>query len=288
MEELNNRQMVLLTMFASFVVSVATGIITVAMLQAAPETVTQTVNRVVEHTIERIVAGTSTPDRTTSPTVVTNNVTKEVTVYAKEDDLVVAAVEKNQPRIATIYAAGTATSTDPITIGFVVSHDGLIVTDSKQLLGDAVAKESYTIRIAGKEYSAQPVDGQDGGKQAVFFLKLKGISASSTLDSVTYGRAGDPKLAQSVIVLGGVDGSGVFKTSLSHMRYAKLESTTTASQILTGIESSPKIPDQNLGALVVNLDGQVIGIVIPDGIESSKNLIYPVSRILESASGVSK
>ncbi len=279
MEELNNHQMILLTMFVSFVVSIATGIITVAMLQVAPQTLTQTVSRVVEHTIERVVTGTTTPERSTPGSTITN-VTKE-TVYAKEDDLVIAAVEKNQPRVVQIYGGSIASSTVPLTIGFVVSRDGLIATEPKSLLGEGVAKESYTITIAGKSYGAAPVPGQESGNLPVYFLKIAKLAASDTLDSVTYGRTEDPKLAQTVVVLGGSDGTGVFKTTLSRLRYSKNNSTTTPIQYLVGIETLPRIPEQNAGGLVVNLDGQVVGIVIPDSTDSTKSLIYPISRILE-------
>ena len=148
MEDLNNRQMVLLTMFTSFIISIATGIITVAMLQVAPETVTQTVNKVVEHTIERIVTGSSTPS---TPNTTVTNVTKEVTVYAKEDDLVVSAVEKNQPRIALIYTAGaSASSSDPEALGFVVSRDGLIATEPKTLMSNGSVADSYMVMLGDK------------------------------------------------------------------------------------------------------------------------------------------
>lgn len=279
MEDLNNRQMVLLTMFTSFVISVATGIITVAMLQVAPETLTQTVNRVVEHTIERVVTGTTTPEQPQS--IVTNNVTKEVTVYAKEDDLLVSAVEKNQPRVAVIY--GNGTSSDPIGIGFIASRDGLVVSDAKGLLAGAPPRDSYTVVIKGVSYNATPVTGQDAEKP-LFFLKVTGNTATSTFDAMTYGR-GDPKIAQTVIILGGGDGSGVLKASLSKMRYSKNNSTTTPT-LVTGIETAPRVSTENLGGPVINLDGQLVGVVIQDSLDTTRSLVYPISRILESINAI--
>jgi S1-C subfamily serine protease len=278
MDELNNKQMILLTMFTSFVVSIATGIITVATLEETPQTLTQTVNRVVERTIERVVTGSSTPERPTPAPIITN-ITKEVTVYAKEDDLVIAAVEKNQPRIVRIYAADTATSSDPLAIGFVISRDGLIVTESKSLLGDEPAKESYRIMLGEKYYSAALTSQQDDSATPVSFLKIGNISEGQTFDAVSFGRAGEQKLAQTVVVLGGTEGDGVFKTTLSKLRYVKSDATGTP-QILNGIETLPKIPDENLGGLVVNLDGQAVGMVI-SGNELMKYIIYPVSRLIE-------
>lgn len=276
MDELNNKQMILLTMFTSFVVSIATGIITVATLEEAPPTLTQTVNRVVERTIERVVSGSSTPEKST-PTI--TNITKEVTVYAKEDDLVVAAVEKNQPRIIRIYAGDAATSSEPLAIGFMISRDGLIASESKSLFGGLPPKEVYRVVIEEKYYTAIALPYQDGIKKPVAFLKIDPPTPGETFDAVSFGRASEQKVAQTVIVLGGANGDGVFKTTLSKLRFAKTDSTSTP-QILNGIESLPRIPDENLGGLVVNLDGQAVGIVIP-GDELIKYVIYPVARIVE-------
>ena len=269
--------MVLLTMFSSFIISIATGIITVAMLQVAPETITNTVNKVVEHTIERIVSGTST-NITNNPTV--TNVTKEVTVYAKEDDLVVSAVEKNQPRVALIYARGAASSSEPVGIGFVVSRDGLIVTETQSLLGSGAPAENYTVRLRDQSYSASPLPNQET-KQQVYFLKLKDLSASSTIDAVSYGRSDNPKVAQTLVILGGSDGTGVFKATVSKLRFTKPDATSSTEQLLTGMMTNPNIPGQNDGALVVNLDGQVVGMVVHDPLDTIRYLIYPISRILD-------
>ena len=153
MDELNNKQLVLIVMLVSFVVSIGTGIMTVAMLEQAPQTVTQTINRVVERTIERVVTGSSTPEKP-SPSPLITNVTKEVTVYAKEDDLIVAAVEKNMPRIVKIYGPSGATSSIPDATGFVVSRDGLIVTAKKSLGGILTDMPVYTVTINDKQYFA--------------------------------------------------------------------------------------------------------------------------------------
>ncbi len=62
-EELSKAQLLLLTVMVNFVVSIATGVLTVSFLDQAPTTVTQGVNRVIEHTIQTI----ATPIEVSNP-----------------------------------------------------------------------------------------------------------------------------------------------------------------------------------------------------------------------------
>ncbi|PIR45025.1 MAG: hypothetical protein COV10_01580 [Candidatus Vogelbacteria bacterium CG10_big_fil_rev_8_21_14_0_10_51_16] len=88
MEDLTKSQLILLTLFVSFVTSIATGIVTVTLLEQAPVAVTQTVNRVVERTVERIVPGET---KTTVREVVVTN-----------DDLVAKIVAENKGAVVEI------------------------------------------------------------------------------------------------------------------------------------------------------------------------------------------
>lgn len=275
--------MILLTMLTSFVVSVGTGVITVAMLEEAPPTLTQTVNRVVERTIERVVTGSSTPEVSTVKPVTT--ITKEVTIYAKEDDFIVAAVEKNQPRIALIFAATQATGTPPLATGFVVSRDGVIVADQKSISVESVVQASYRITIGGRSYVAVPMKHEAIGKTPLSLLKISDTIPADIFDAVTFGRQADAKIAQTIIALGGTDGVEVFKGTLSKFHYTKSESTTTPDRV-TSMDTNPKIPDEYAGALVVNLDAQAVGIVV-NPLVGTGLVIYPASRILELVTAVS-
>ncbi|MBU0750012.1 hypothetical protein KKH15_00655 [Patescibacteria group bacterium] len=70
-EDLNKTQLLLLTILVNFVTSIATGVLTVSLLDETAPTVTQTVNRIVDHTIETVtetqiaVPGTPAPEKPT-------------------------------------------------------------------------------------------------------------------------------------------------------------------------------------------------------------------------------
>src|SRR5512146_2471491 len=96
-EELSKSQLILLTILVNFVTSVATGILTVSLLDHAPAYVTQTVNRVVEHTIETVAAA--------APASV------GWAPAPSDQDLVTAAIGADATRVVVLYAADTGTST---------------------------------------------------------------------------------------------------------------------------------------------------------------------------------
>ena len=54
-KELNKSQLILLAILLSFVVSIATGITTVTLMERAPNSVIVPINKVVRQTVEKIV-----------------------------------------------------------------------------------------------------------------------------------------------------------------------------------------------------------------------------------------
>src|SRR3989338_2035952 len=124
MEELSKSQIVLLTLLVSFVTSIATGIVTVSLMDQAPPAIAQTVNRIIERTVEKVV-----PSPAGQSAAV---VTTEKTIVVKESDLIVQAVEKITPSLVRMY---TVSEKDPLFLGLgvIIDAEGSVIVDSTVL-----------------------------------------------------------------------------------------------------------------------------------------------------------
>jgi hypothetical protein len=124
-EGLTKSQIVLLTLLVSFVTSIATGIVTITLMEQAPPAITQTVNRIVERTIETVVPAGEVA-------AAANAVTE--TVVIRESDLISQAVAAAEPSIVRLFTAGRDESGNPadvfIGIAIVMSESGELIADA--------------------------------------------------------------------------------------------------------------------------------------------------------------
>lgn len=142
MNDLNKNQLILLALLVSFVTSIATGIVTVALMEQAPPGVTQTINRVVEKTVQVV-----------QPETETQIVTEQVVI--REGDLASDAVQQNMQGLVSFYVLDINNEHQEIGSGFVVSSDGLVSTDidiaTRISRGEAVFAEykgvPFTVRL---------------------------------------------------------------------------------------------------------------------------------------------
>src|SRR3989344_5660952 len=121
LKELNKSQLILLAILLSFVISIATGITTVTLIQQAPSSVTVPINRIVKQTVEKIVP-------------IEGSTTTIETIVIKEEDLVVEAISSNQSAIFTLTKEIKDANDENIEtsagVGFAVSESGVVVADS--------------------------------------------------------------------------------------------------------------------------------------------------------------
>ncbi len=246
MEDLNKNQIVLLTLLVSFVTSIATGIITVSLLQEAPLEVTRTINRIVEKTIETV----------TPSTILVPGPKEVTTVIVKEEDLIIDSINKNIKSIVRI------TEEDPVTgtsifygIGLIVEISGTISADRKVI----VPTSTYKVTMSdGKEFDLKPLDPE---KQTNFIL-FKVVIPEKTTYTFTPAKFSDvePKLGQTLIGLGGSISNAVSVGRVTGLEIKDSIVGTTTVKYLASIESDLTSKDLVNGSPIFNLSGDVVGI----------------------------
>jgi len=274
-EKLTKQQIVLVTLLVSFVTSIATGIVTVALMDQAPPGVTQTINRVVERTIEKVV---TPPTSNNSASIVTKE-----TVVVKEDDMIIKSIDKNKNSVVRIYT-NTSDASDTIKklfigLGTIVSNDGLIMT------GDIFADTSgeYQIMINDKSFEVKVLPKNDGSR--LYFLKVKQDAKNQvTFTPITFSDSDNLKLGQSVISWGGREqnsiSTGIISSlsTLPNVMPANIESTST--ETITAINASTNLTESLTGGPLLNLNGDTVGIRVSTNILSGFNFLP--SNILKS------
>jgi hypothetical protein len=228
MKDLNKSQLILLAILLSFITSIATGITTVTLMQQAPSSVTTPINNVIRQTVEKIqqVEG------------------KTQTVVIKEEDLVVDAIAKNQGAVFALSKLGLDASGNTIETpagrAFAVSaKDNIIVGDA----ASAPEEDDYFVGNASGKFKAEFILSDERGFS---FLKI-GEAVNGTdklvISMPAPGDLSKLKVRQKGIVLGSTISSTIFEGD-------------------TDIDLS--LTNNNAGGLVLNLDGESLGIALSD------------------------
>lgn len=220
-EELSKSQLILLTILVNFVTSIATGILTVSLLDNAPPYVTQTVNRVVEHTIETVAAA--------APAAVVQ------APAPSTQDLVTSALAADASRSVAIYALDTGTSTPATAVGTFIAKSQIVVTAAL----DALPKEAL---IEFQDGSFAPASlAHEGGGIAVYGFGNKAVLPKASSPALI--ASSDLALGQTVLAIG-IDGSAA---------------TGIVSRVdKNGVHTT--LPDIGAGSAAVDLSGNLIGI----------------------------
>ena len=196
LNHLNASQLVLLTLLVSFVTSIATGIVTVSLMEQAPPTIAQTVNRVVERTVERVVPAAQ--EASAIAPIVT-----EKTVIVKETDYIAAAIEKVSSSVVRLYTTTKDAKGEDADIflglGIIAAGNGLIYTDiaAWPASGVVLVERADGVRVPATRGASDDASG---------VLILHG--ATSTADGELTWRAAefakeDPGLGAAVVSIAG-------------------------------------------------------------------------------------
>ncbi len=283
MEHLNKQQLILLALLVSFVTSVATGIITVSLMDQAPQGITQTINRVVEKTIERVV---------TEPAKQTAAVVTKETVVVKADDLVISAIEKNAGSVVRIREVKGEGQSNFAGLGLTVSHDGLIAADigvayrKTDSLGNSIAESYVGVFPDGRIFPLN-ISYSDPGAGLIFFQvmlqdKEKGVYRFKLPE---FG-VGELKLGQAVVALSGDDSSAVSTGIISNLvqkTVTKSSDATTTPQTMkevVAIKTDIRSTELVSGSILLNLQGEVIGLNA-GSLSANRNIFVPIQKVLD-------
>jgi len=224
-EDLNKTQLLLLTLLVNFVTSIATGVLTVSLLDDTSPTITQTVNRIVERTVETV----STPVPSL-PTIITKP-GPAPQVLPTDDERRTAALSADSARRVTIYK--NATSKIPLATGTYLPKARAIVTATALLPTEVV--------VYFTDGSSAPASRSKAGSG----LTVYGFADAAVLPQVEPATLVDLSTVKQGLSVLGIAGEGTVTMGI----VTKID--TLVSTSLVGVPA---------GGSAVNLDGSIIGI----------------------------
>lgn len=230
-KDLNKTQLILLAILLSFITSIATGIVTVTLMQQAPTAIIQPINRVVQQTIEKVV-----------PNYIPG---KTQTVVVREDDIVVTIVEKTQA--AYLPLLQKKDSEAPTTYVFSVGK-GVFIGDSAPL--DPAS--TYIVK-EGELF----LDVKVSGVSPLGFALLKATASDAptkNLPTALFARNSDIKVGETALTITKETVQKGFVQSIQ-------KGSTTVLYDMLKLSMMPSA--DMIGGMVVDLDGNIIGLVVP-------------------------
>lgn len=300
-ERLTKTQIVLLTLLVSFVTSIATGIVTVTLMDQAPPAVIQTLNRVVERTVERVV-----PDKTQSASVIT----KETTVVVKDEDLITSSIKKNSKsvvRIREISIEGLEeekTLGKLVGIGIIVSRDGIIATDPSVLKNMAKYKvetadgdifNANIIAVDKLNKSEQPmfllIEMPDSEKKTAFLPATLSSARLFNLGQTVISLTGEDRTDVAIGIIAGLIEEDIVVSEVGSEESIKGESgeEIEKSKTIKGlsvIKTNISEKDVIVGSPLIDIFGEVIGISLSEPSLGRTAMFSPVNNIKVALSNI--
>ena len=274
MENLNKQQLILLALLVSFVTSIATGIVTVSLMDQAPAGVTQTINRVVEKTIERVVQ---------APSQAAAVVTKEVIIT--EQDLITEAIEKNIGGVVKIKLALAPQTTGTFAgLGVVVSASGVIVADNANFVNPD-ANYVYIGEFADGKVFPLAVVFTEEKSRVVIFRAVADNQEKYNFPAITLGNSDLLKLGQTVIGLSGANQLTAAVGAISSFDARDeltAEGATTTIKVRRALEVTTTAKDFITGGPLLNTAGEVVALKVAGG-EMSYVPINLIKKILPNS-----
>ena len=260
LEDLTHSQMILLTVLVSFITSIATGILTNSLINSNdPQDVSRSINQVVERTIEKVV-----------PQTIIQTITKEVAVPTNEGEKIVTAINKVSPAIFKLFTDKNDGTELALESGIVLADRGLFITTTKNISRDSV----YWLKFDKDTKLKMSLALLDPEKGLVVF-KLTGLDAQlKTIPNLGIAKA--VVVGQTVVSLGANDGADNRPLSVGILLSAGGNNATSTNPSFFRTNAANA---DTLGGPVLNIDGELVGLVVGPGIILSVN---SVSTLIDS------
>lgn len=250
-EELTKHQLILLTLLVSFVTSIATGIVTVTLLDQGPQQITQTINRVVERTVEQVVPGGI------------QTVIKEVPLYVTEEEQIVKAIDGASPAVVQV-TEGSGTPQNFVS-GFVLGSKGLVVSVIPST-GEGLTTRVNNYRVMlDKEVVFPATIIKKSGTGNVVVLQIKPERQEEFVKLITARKplefsSKDATVGQTVI---GIAGNSNNDQAVAVGIISSVTATSTTATL--PLIKSTAATMENIGGPLVDTKGQAVGVVISAG-----------------------
>lgn len=264
LERLNKSQIVLLTLMVSFVTSIATGIVTVALMEQAPPAITQTVNRVVERTIEKVA-----PDSVVAAAAST----EQETIVVRESELLANAIQKVSPSVVRLFTPGKDEAGNAIKlfvgVAIVADTNGVLLADASVPDGSITA-----LRADGKEVPVNVIARPEGTN----LIRLQASTYGDSNDKLQWAPISfakkELKLGASVVTIGG-------RTSVKIGKGVIIGTSAAGPDNPTGIVETD-IPAGSFaaGSPLIDADGAVIAIATSGSREAAPGGFLASSAIV--------
>ncbi|MEK7606125.1 MAG: serine protease [Patescibacteria group bacterium] len=234
LEKLTPNQAILLTLLISFVTSVATGIVTVSLIEKAPADITRVISRIIEQPIETIIQGSATE--------------QETTVIVREGELISQAIEKALPSIVRVYRVQSNDIKQFVALGIITDTQGTVMT------ANALNERNRYVVVLNdtREISATVLASQNDGQGTLKMQSREDLDVATLLPA-SFSAFTTLVLGETVIAVGG----GASLTVSAGIVAELIPETEGGPLVRAGVSGGSLVP----GSPLVDIEGRVVGLI---------------------------
>lgn len=247
MEELNKHQIVMLALLVSFITSIATGIVTVTLMDQTPQGVTQTINQVIERTVERV-----------GPAPASTGAVKEVPLVVTGEDLLIKAINQASGGVVHIEAKSvTGRDESKQGTGFLfLNKNNLVVTTNVVAPSRNFRYEVSSSLGSSTSATLVTIDSKTG----LVVLRLdKPVTVKGEVANWPTVSGADTTIGQMVVALGAAAADPIVAIGNITGVTSGVAATSLSSLLTTAATT------QTVGGPVLNLKGEIVGMVSGPG-----------------------